>query len=135
MKEDKTLVVTSLLSVLLFALHWVDEISRGMEQAKVANLPGVAILVFWLCGPLVFSQRRTGYIIMLIGGIFGLGVLVLHMSGAGLVSRSIVNTSGIFFWVLTAIALGTTSSISAILAARGLWRMRRGQSAPATLGV
>lgn len=134
MNENKTLLVTSLLSVLLFALHWVDEITRGMEQAKVANLPGVAILVVWLCGPLVFSQRRTGYIIMLIGGIFGLGVLVLHMSGAGLISRSIVNTSGIFFWVLTAIALGTTSSISAILAARGLWRMRRSQSAPATLG-
>ena len=73
MNRTTTLIVTSVLSVILFALHWVDEISRGMEQAKVANLPGVAILVVWLSGPLVFGPRRTGYIIMLIGGILRLG--------------------------------------------------------------
>jgi hypothetical protein len=62
---------------------------------------------------------------MLLGGILGLGILVLHMSGAGLVGRRIANTSGIFFWVLTAISLGVTSAISGVLAARGLWKLRR----------
>ena len=125
MKDTVTLTITSLLSVLLFALHWADEIARGLEQGKVANLPGVAILVVWLCGTLLLSERRSGYIITLLGGILGLGVLVLHMQGAGLVGRRIANTSGIFFWVGTLIALGTTSTMSAILAARGLWRLQR----------
>ena len=122
MNRTTTLIVTSVLSAILFALHWVDEITRGMEQAKVANLPGVAILVVWLSGALVFGPRRTGYIIMLIGGIFGLGVLVLHMTGGGLVGGRIANTDGIYFWVLTALALGVTSTISGVLAGLGLWR-------------
>jgi len=131
MNRTTTLIVTSVLSVILFALHWVDEISRGMEQAKVANLPGVAILVVWLSGPLVFGPRRTGYIIMLIGGILGLGVLVLHMTGGGLVGGRIANTDGVYFWVLTALALGVTSTISGILAGLGLWQSKGSNRRPA----
>jgi hypothetical protein len=122
------LTITSLLSTILFALHWVDEITRGMEQARIANLPGVVILIVWLCGPLLLGARRSGYILMLVGGILGVGVLVLHMGGAGLLRGRIAGTSGIYFWVLTLIALGTTSAISAILAAVGLWRMRKGSA-------
>ena len=130
MKHDTTLTITSTLAPILFALHWADEITRGMEKAQVANLPGVAIIVVWLIGPLVLGPRRSGYIIMLIGGILGLGVLVLHMTGGGLTGGRIANTSGIFFWVLTALALGVTSALSAILAAKGLWSLRRRDRLP-----
>jgi len=66
---------------------------------------------------------------MLLGGIFGLGVLVLHMTGKGMVGGRIPpNSTGVYFWVWTLIALGSTSTISAILAARGLWNLRRGRS-------
>jgi hypothetical protein len=128
MKHTVTLTITSLLSPLLFAFHWVDEIARGLETGGLPALGGVLILVVWLSGTLVFAERRSGYIITLLGGILGLGVLILHMSGAGLVGRRIANTSGIFFWVLTLIALGVTSTLSAILSARGLWSLQRGQS-------
>jgi len=121
-----TLTITSLLSTLLFALHWVDEVARGMEPGTIQAFGGIVILVVLLSGPLVLGARRSGYIIMLLGGIFGLGVLVLHMQGTGIVGRRIAGTSGIFFWVMTLIALGSISSITAILAARELWRMRRG---------
>ena len=50
------------------------------------------------------------------------------MRGAGLVGGRIVNSSGIFFWVWTLIALGVTSTFSIILSARGLWGLQRGQS-------
>lgn len=129
MKDKVTLTVTSLLSILLFAFHWADEVSRGMEPGTVSALGGVLILVVWLCGTLVLGDRRSGYIIMLLGGILGLGVLILHMSGRGMVGGRIPpNSSGAFFWVWTLIALGVTSTISAILAARGLWTLQRGQS-------
>jgi len=118
--------ISSLLSILLFAFHWTDEISRGMETGGVSSLGGVLILVVWLYGTLVLAERRSGYIVTLIGGIFGLGVLVLHMQGTRIVGRRIVNTSGVFFWVWTLIALGVTSTLSAILSVRGLWSLRRG---------
>ena len=125
----RMVTITSLLSILLFAFHWVDEISRGLETGGVSALGGVVILVVWLYGSLVLAERRSGYIFMLIGGIFGLGVLVGHMMGSGIVGRRIVNTSGVFFWVWTLIALGVTSTFSAILSVRGLWSLRRGASA------
>jgi hypothetical protein len=127
MKHSVTLTITSLLSILLFALHWADEVSRGMEPGTLSAIGGIAILVVWLSGTLVLGDRRSGYVISLIGGILGLGVLVLHMSGKGMVGGRIPpNTHGAFFWVWTLIVLGSTSSISAILAGRGLWRLRRG---------
>jgi hypothetical protein len=118
------LTLTSLLSVLLFAFHWTDEISRGMEKGTLSSFGGIIILVVWLCGTLVLGGGRSGYIISLLGGILGLGVLVLHMSGHGMVGGRIApNTSGAFFWVWTLIALGSTSAISAILAGRGLLKL------------
>jgi hypothetical protein len=128
MKHNVTLTITSLLSILLFASHWVDEIARGMESGGVSGLGGVLILVVWLCGTLVLADRRSGRVIMLLGSLLALGVLVLHMSGAGLVGGRIANSSGIFFWVWTLIALGVTGALSAILSVLGLWSLRRGQS-------
>ena len=122
MTHNVTLKITSLLSVLLFAFHWADEISRGMEVGTLSAFGGVVILVVWLSGTLVLGDRRSGYIISLIGGILGLGVLVLHMSGEGMMGGRIApNSPGAFFWALTRVALGTTSTISAILAARAMW--------------
>ena len=129
MNPRLTLTVTSLLSVLLFAFHWADEMSRGMEVGTLSAFGGIVILVVWLTGTLVLGDRRSGYIISLIGGILGLGVLVLHMSGKGITGGRIPpNSPGAFFWVWTLITLGSTSTISAILAAQGLWRLQRGQS-------
>jgi hypothetical protein len=123
MKHKITLTITSLLSVVLFTLHWVDEVARGLEPGTSIGLFGVLILVVWLYATLVLAELRSGYVIMLLGSIFGLGVLVLHMRGAGLVGGRIANTSGLFFWVLTLITLGVTSTVSGILSARGLWSL------------
>jgi len=125
MKNNVTLTITSLLSVLLFAFHWSDEISRGMESGTISSFGGVIILVVWLGGTLVLGGRRSGYIISLLGGILGLGVLVLHMMGKGMVGGRIPpNSTGAFFWVVTLITLGSTAAISGILAGRALWKMR-----------
>jgi hypothetical protein len=128
MKHDVTLTITSLLSILLFGFHWSDEIVRGMSTGGVSGLGGVLILVTWLCGTLMLGERRSGYVIMLLGSIGGSGVLVTHMTGAGLVGGRIANSSGIFFWVWTLVALGVTSTFSLILSASGLWGPQRGQS-------
>jgi hypothetical protein len=116
-----TLTITSLLSIVCFAVHWSDEIARGLELGTLSAIGGVVILVVWLCGPLLLAERRSGYIIMLLGAIMGVVVLVIHMQGAGITGGRIANTSGVFFWVLTLITLGTTSGLSVILSVSGLW--------------
>jgi len=109
------------------AFHLTDDIVRGMEPGGVSTLVGVLILVVWLYGTLVLAERRSGYVIILLGSIGGSGVLVVHMMGAGLVGGEIANSSGVFFWVWTLIALGVTA-LSVILSARGLWSLQWGQS-------
>lgn len=135
MNQNVVLSITSLLSIFLFMLHWVDEIARGIERGTLSSFGGVVILVVWLYGTVGLGERRSGHIVMLLGGVLGLGVLVLHMKGVGLVGGRIANTPGIFFWVWTLIALGTSSTMSAILAARGLWSLRSGQPREAARGM
>jgi hypothetical protein len=127
MKYRNTLAITSLLSVILFGLHWIDEISRGLEKGTTAHLGGIVILVVWSYAALVLRDHWSGYGLMLLGGILGIGVLLVHMQGAGITGGRIANTSGIFFWVMTLVALGVTSSLSVILALHALWDSVRGR--------
>ena len=125
MRPAVALTLSSLLSMILFSFHWADEISRGMESGRMDAIGGIVILVVWLVGTVVLAERRSGYVITLLGGILGVGVLILHMQGAGLVSRRIADTPGIFFWVWTLITLGVTSALSVVFSVLGLWRKLR----------
>ena len=128
MKQNVMLTTASVLSVLFFSFHLADDIVRGMEPGKLSNLTAVPIFVFWLYGTLVLAERRSGYIITLLGGLFSLVVPLAHMRGKGVgVTSSIGNSSGHFFFVWTLIAIGVTGLFSVILSARGLWSLRRGQ--------
>jgi hypothetical protein len=127
MKRNVLLTISSLLSILFMTFHLTDDVVRGMEPGGVKNLIGVLILVVWLYGTLVLAERRSGYIIILLGSILGSGVPVVHMTGAGLVGGKIANSSGIFFWVWTLIVLDVTAIFSVILSARGLWSLQWGQ--------
>ena len=122
MKQSVMLTIASLLSILFFTLHLADDIVRGFEPGKLSNLPAVAIFVFWLYGTVVLYERRSGYIITLLGGLFALVVPLAHLRGKGVgVTSSIGHSSGAFFFVWTLFAIGVTGLFSVILAARGLW--------------
>jgi membrane-bound ClpP family serine protease len=123
MKRSLMLTITSLLSILLMTFHLSDDIVRGFEPGGVKNIIGVLMLVVWLYGTTVLPERRSGYIIILLGSILGSGVPVVHMIGKGLVGGRIVNSSGIFFWVWTLITLQVTAIFSLILSVRGLWSL------------
>jgi hypothetical protein len=125
MKEEATLTITSLLSILLFSLHWADEIARGIEPGTTAAAGGLLILFVWLCSTLLLADRPLGLVVILLGSILASGVPVLHMQGAGLHGPRIVNTGRVFFWVWTNIALNATGMIAFVLSAQRLWRLRR----------
>ena len=126
MQRSIMLTIASLLSILLLMLHVTDDIVRGMDKAGPANFIAIAILVVWLYGTLVLTERRPGYIIALIGGIIATVVPVIHLRGTGIVS--VVKSSGGFFFLWTLFALGVLGIFSIILSVRGLWNPQWGQS-------
>ncbi len=130
MKHSTMLTIASLLSILFLTLHLADDIVYGFEPGTATNLTAVPILVIWLYGTLVLAERRSGYIIALLGGLLSSVVPIVHMRGKGVgVTSSIGHTSGHFFFVCTLIAIGVTGFFSVILSVRGLlslpWRRSR----------
>src|ERR1700730_14167891 len=125
MKHPLTLTITSLLSIVLFSLHWADEVARGLEPGTVQGVGGLLILAVWLSALLVFPERRLGLILILLGAILASGVPVLHMTGRGLVlgRYGTTNANAMFFWVWTNIALGASGLLSLVLSVRGLWNL------------
>ena len=126
MKEERLLTIASLLSILLFSFHVADDIRRGFEPGTLTNLPAVPIFVFWLYGTLVLAERRSGYIITLLGGLFALVVPLAHMRGKGVgITSSLPKFSGHFFFVWVLLAIGVTGLFSVILSGRRLWATRK----------
>ena len=125
MKENVMLTVASLLSTVLLTLHITDDIVRGISKAQSSNI-ALAVLVLLLYGTLVLAERRSGHVIMLLVGLFAAAMPVIHMRGAHY--GEIAQSTGGFFFVWTLWALGGLGGFTFLLAARGLWRLRRGQA-------
>ena len=127
MKPKTMLTITSLLSIVLLTFHLTQDALRekpGTWPAGPGNLVAILILLVYLCGTLLLAGRRSGYIVMLIGGLFAAAMPALHFTGSrfGLVARP-----GQPFFVWTLIALGVLGAFSMILAALELWRFKRGE--------
>ena len=124
MKPSVMLTVASLLSLLLIMCHLTDDVLSQVEGSVKYPIP-VVIFAVWLYGTLMLSDRVSGYIIMLLGGVIAAGMIVVHSRGG------VVHKSGGFFFVLTLFALSATGWFTAILAARGLWQRFRRRAAVA----
>ena len=123
MKDNISLTIASLLSILFTTFHLTDDVVRGMEPGGVSNMVGVLILVVWLYGTLVLAERRSGHVIMLLVGLFAAAMPVIHMRGAHY--GEIAKSPGGFFFVWILWALGGLGGFTVILSARGLWDLRR----------
>ena len=131
MKHNFILTIASLLSILLMTFHLTqDTLHASYARAGTAEargsalIVGIPILVGWLWGTLLLAERRSGYIIMLVGSAIALGMPVIHVIlawGRGsLVLSEFARTGWAFFFVWTLFALGMTGLFSLILAVRGL---------------
>jgi hypothetical protein len=127
MKHNELLTITSLLSILLLTFHLADDIVHGFEKGGLSNLTAVPILVVWLYGTLLLSERRWRYVILLLGSLLAAGMPVIHMMGKG-VGGDFAKSSGAFFFIWTILALGVLGLFSFVLSVRGLWSQRRGRA-------
>jgi hypothetical protein len=129
MKQNLMLTIASLLTILLMTLHLTSDTIHakvGTPEAGGSTLVGVPVLVLWLYGTLMLNERRSGYIIKLVGSLIGMGMPVMHVMGAGGVFRGqIARSSPAFLFVWTLHALGVTGMFSLILSVRGLWSLRQ----------
>jgi len=119
-KQNLTLTIASLLSVLFMTFHLADDIVRGMEPGTLFDLIVLPIVVVQLYGTLVLAGKRSGYVILLLVSLLELVIPVIHMKGAG-VGRAVAQSNGAFFFIWTLLALGVTALFSVILSARALW--------------
>ena len=120
MKNDRLLTITSLFSILLMSLHITDDIVRGISPAARENVGAVVIFLVWLIGTLMLTERRLGYVIQLLGGVFAAAMPVLHMAGKRY--PTIATSPGGFFFIWVLIVVGATGALAAILSAFALWR-------------
>ena len=118
MKHNVMLIVASLLSLLLTIIHLTQDVMRQADGTNMIPIP-VVVFAVWLYGTLMLPDRIWGYIIMLLGGLIGAGMIIIHSKGG------VISNSGGFFFVWTLFALSTTGWFTAILSARGIWMTLR----------
>ena len=118
MKQRDLLSMTSVLSVLLLALHISQDIVFGFDRGGLNQLAGVAILLVLLCGAVLLRGRRSGQLIMLLGGLIAAAMMPLHMRNG--LPPQFLEKNGALLFVWALYALGVTGLFSVILATQAL---------------
>ncbi len=119
MREDRALLIASLLAILLMTFHITDDYVRGYDPlSRHGFMTAVLILLVWLCGTLLLAARRWGFIIMILGGLFGAAMPVIHLTG-----RQSAQELGFFFlWTMMGVSL---SGLFTAILGRELWALER----------
>jgi hypothetical protein len=127
MKNSVMLTITSSLTIVFLLLHLTDDFVHGISKiGPTLSLVVFPIITLLLFGALVLAERRSGYIIQIVGSILALGMPGLHFRGARI--NDIAQASGGFFFIFTLLLLGVTGLFSFVLAVRGLLSLRKAQT-------
>ncbi|HJQ21670.1 MAG TPA: hypothetical protein VJ867_15080 [Gemmatimonadaceae bacterium] len=119
MRQNLALTISSLVSLVLTTLHIADDIMHvPSDMDTTGTIIILTIMVVLLYATVELAGRRTGYVILLLGGLAALYMPFLHPLGP----RA---TRWGFFFVWTLIALGVSGAFTAILAGSALWRSFR----------
>jgi hypothetical protein len=118
-KNSVLLTVTSVVSIVFLIAHLTDDFVHGISTVGPTALVVFPVVAAWLYGALVLAERKSGYIIQLVGSLLAFGMPAIHMRGTRI--GDITRASGGFFFVFTLMILGVTGMFSFILAVRGLW--------------
>ncbi|GLC26389.1 hypothetical protein [Roseisolibacter agri] len=124
MKQNVSLTVASLLTIVLFTVHLAHDFIYGLDaMTRAGTFTFLAIVLVSTYGTLELAGRRLGYVVTLLLGLLAAGLPVLHHVGG---PRSAGRG---FFFVWTLLALGTTGALGAVLSLRGLWSTFRRREA------
>ena len=82
----------------------------------------VPILLLLACGTLLLGDRKSGHVIMFLGGLASLGMPLIHRNNG--FTPAVAKSPGGLFFIWTLVALGVAGGLAMILSVRGLWMMR-----------
>jgi hypothetical protein len=117
-----TQTTASLLSIILLPLHIGGDIAFGFDKGGSGLLfVVVPILLLVACGTLLLAERKSGQIIMFLGGLASLGMPIIHRNN-GFTPKVAASQGGLFF-IWTLVALGVAGGLVMILSAGNLWKM------------
>ena len=124
--KPNTLTIASLLSIILLPFHIGGDVALGFDRGG----PGrffvvVPVLLLVACGALLLAERRSGHVIMLLGGLAALGMPLIHRNNG--FTAAVAKSPGGLFFMWTLMALGVTGGLAVILSVRGLWNLRQRQ--------
>ena len=118
-----TLTVASLLSIVLMPFHVGGDVAFGFDRGGSGFVFVVLpILLLVACGTLLLAERRSGLIIIFLGGLAALGMPIIHRNNG--FTEVVAKSSGGLFFMWTLLALGVCGGLAMILSARGLWSLR-----------
>lgn len=121
--KPSTLTIASMLSIILLPFHIAGDVALGFDKGG-SGLVFVVVpaLLIVACGTLLLSERRSGHVIMFLGGLAALGMPIIHRNNG--FTAAVANAPGGLFFMWTLMALGVTGGLAIILSARGLWSLR-----------
>jgi hypothetical protein len=121
--KPNTLTIASLLSIVLIPFHVGGDVALGFDRGGSGVVSVlVPMLLLMACGTLLLAERRSGHIIMFLGGLAALGMPILHRNNG--FTATVARSPGGLFFIWTLVALGVTGGLAVILSARGLWNLR-----------
>lgn len=122
----------SLLSILFVTIHLTSDTLHariGTPEAGGSTLVSVPILIAWMYGTLLLSDKRSGWVIMLIGSLVALAMPYFHLVGPEGIFRGAIAAGSdpfVFVWILHAVAV--TGLFSLLLSVRCLLNPRWARS-------
>ena len=128
MKTNDLLAQMSLISLVLVSIHIPDDYVHGLDTHVLDNPYGVLILVLWAVGLFLLRERLVGCIILLLGGLVAVAMPIIHLNGH--YPPNFATSDGAFRFVWTLYAVGTTGSLTVILALREILRRRSSPPVP-----
>ena len=119
MKQNLTLTIASLITIVLTSLHFTHDNlhdKQGVDLVGVTILLGIMLLLVY--ATIELAGRRLGYVIIALGGLAAAYMPYLHGMGPS-------STRWGFLFIWTMLAMGVSGLFAAILAAQALFRSFR----------
>lgn len=115
-----------MISLVLLSVHVTDDIAHGFDSAGLTNLIPIAVLAAFVYATLMLRERLAGRIVMLLVGLFALGMPVIHLRSYRI--NEIAHDSGGAFFIWTLWALGITGILGIGLVVEEMVRRRRSRN-------
>jgi hypothetical protein len=121
--KPNTLTVASLVSLVLLPLHVGGDVALGLDKGgAMLMFVLLPILLVIACGTLLLAERKSGHVIMFVGGFVALAMPIIHRNNG--FTPTVAQASGGIFFIWTLVALGVTGGLAMILSVRSLWNLR-----------